>query len=107
MDVAIRLKSEEAQTVLANVLTDAKRPTAVRVAAANALVRHLQQFSRLLTRDQVPHLDALYAQPNLELPLKNSLALVIGSLQPNARLTGERLLQYQPPTPGAPPKKEK
>ncbi len=108
MDVAIRLKSEEAQTVLANVLTDAKRPMAVRVAAANALVRHLQQFSRLLIRDQVRALDALYAQPNLELPLKNSLALVIGSLQPNARLTGERLLQYQPPTPGAPPpKKEK
>jgi hypothetical protein len=107
MDVASLLKSEEAQTVLANVLTDAKRPAAVRVAAANALVRHLQQFSRLLTRDQVRALDALYAQPNLDLPLKNSVALVIGSLQPNARLTGERLLQYQPPTPGAPPKKEK
>jgi hypothetical protein len=108
MDVASRLKSEEAQTVLANVLTDAKRPVAVRVAAANALVRHLQQFSRLLTRDQVRALDALYAQPKLDLPLKNSVAVVIGSLRPNARLTGERLLQYQPPTPGAPaPKPEK
>ncbi len=108
MDVASRLKGEEAQTVLANVATDGKRPLAVRVAAANALVRHIQQFSPLLTRDQVRVLGSLYAQPNLDLPLKNSLALVIGSLQPNARLTGERLLQYQPPVPGAPaPREEK
>jgi hypothetical protein len=104
LEVASRLKSEEAQTVLANVLTDGKRPAAVRVAAANALVRHIQEFSPLLTRDQVRVVHALYAQPNLALPLKNSVALVIGSLHPNARLTGERLLQYQPPVPGAPPK---
>jgi hypothetical protein len=70
-------------------------------------VRSIQEFSPLLTRDQVRVVNALYAQPNLALPLKSSLAVVLGSLQPNARLTGERLLQYQPPTPGAPPKKEK
>ncbi|HWG46199.1 MAG TPA: hypothetical protein VN688_25790 [Gemmataceae bacterium] len=105
MEVASRLKSEDAQTVLANVLADAKRPAAVRVAAANALVRSIQEFSPLLTRDQVRVVNALYAQPNLALPLKSSLAVVLGSLRPNARLTGERLLQYQPPAPGAPPKK--
>ncbi len=106
LEVTSRLRGEEAQTVLANVLTDAKRPVAVRVAAANALVRHLQEFSPLLTRDQMRVVQALYVQPNLALPLKSSVALVIGSLQPNARLTGERLLQYQPPTPGAPPKEK-
>jgi hypothetical protein len=105
MDVASRLQNTEAQTVLANVLTDAKRPMAVRVAAANALVRHIQQFSPLLTRDQVRVLAELYAQPNLDAPLKGSLAPVLGSLLPSARGSGERLLQYQPPTPGAAPKK--
>lgn len=107
MEVVTRLKGEEAQTALANVLTDGKRSLAVRIAAANALVRHMQQFSPLLTRDQVRGIGALYAQASLDAPLKNSVALVIGSLQPDARLTGERLLQYQPPVPGAPAKKEK
>jgi hypothetical protein len=105
MDVVSRLRSEGAQTVLANVLTDAKRPMAVRVAAANALVRHVQQFSPLLTRDQVRVIAELYSQPNLDLSLKSSLAPVLGSLQRSARGSGERLLQYQPPTPGAQPKK--
>jgi len=107
LEVASRLRGEEAQTVLANVLTDGKRPVSVCVAAANALVRHIQEFSPLLTRDQMRVVQAMYVQPNLALPLKSSLAVVIGSLQPNSRLTGERLLQYQPPVPGAPPKKEK
>jgi hypothetical protein len=106
IEVASRLKDEKAQTVLADVLADAKRPPAVRIAAANALVRSIQQYSPLLTGEQVRALHALYAQPNLDEPVKNSVALVIGSLRPDARLTGERLLQYQPPTPGAPPKKE-
>jgi hypothetical protein len=110
IDVASRLRSGNAQTVLVNVIADAKRPMAVRVAAANGLVRSMQEFSPLVTRDQARALAALYAQPNLELPLKNSLAPIIGSLQPSDRLSGERLLQYQPPVPGAPapaPKKEK
>ncbi|HEY7426515.1 MAG TPA: hypothetical protein VH682_19935 [Gemmataceae bacterium] len=108
IEVASRLKREEAQTVLADVLADAKRPMAVRVAASNALVRSIQQFSPLLTRAQAAVLAGLYAQPNLEVPLKNSLALVLGSLQPSARLSGQRLLEYQPPVPGATlPKKEK
>ncbi|HEY7157635.1 MAG TPA: hypothetical protein VH575_27010 [Gemmataceae bacterium] len=106
IEVASRLKGEEAQTVLADVLADAKRPMAVRVAASNGFVRSIQQFSPLLTRAQAAALAGLYAQPDLEASLKNSLALVIGSLQPSARLSGQRLLQYQPPTPGAPPPKK-
>jgi CheY-like chemotaxis protein len=106
MEVAGRLKDNEAQIVLFNVLTDPKRPLAVRVTAANQLVHHLQQFGPLLTRDQLRTLDALYAQPNLDPPLKASLAVVLGTLRPDARLTGERLLQFQPPSP-APPKPDK
>lgn len=112
IEIASRLKGEDAQTVLADVLMDGKRPAAVRVAAANALVRSMQKYSPLLTGEQRRALGALYAQANLDEALKNSVAVVIGTLRPSARLTGERLLQYQPPIPGAapppnPPKEEK
>ncbi|MGH7222817.1 MAG: hypothetical protein ACRELF_06295, partial [Gemmataceae bacterium] len=96
-----------AQTVLANVLADAKRTTAVRIAAANALVRSIQQFSPLLTRDQVRAMTELYAQPRLEEVLKTNVAVVLGSLRPSVRRSGDLLLQYQPQVPGAPPPPKK
>ncbi|MHB1423552.1 MAG: hypothetical protein ACYC3I_10230 [Gemmataceae bacterium] len=105
IEVAARLRSEEAQTVLTNVVADAKRTTAVRIAAANALVRSIQQFGPLLTREQVRVLAELYAQPGLEEVLKTNVALVLGSLQPSARRSGDLLLQYQPQVPGAAPPK--
>jgi hypothetical protein len=107
IEVAARLRREEAQIVLANVLTDGKRTTAVRIAAANALVRNIQQFSPLLSRDQVRVLVEMYADPKLDEVLKNNVALVLGSLRPSVRRSGDLLLQYQPPLPAPPPKKEK
>lgn len=104
-EVAARIRSAEAQTVLANVLADGKRTTAVRIAAANALVRNVQQFSPLLTRDQVSVLAEMYADPKLDELLKNNVSVVLGSLQPSAQRSSDLLLRYQPPTPGAPPKK--
>lgn len=106
IEVAARLKrdqAQEAQTVLANVLADAKRTTAVRIAAANALVRNVQQFSPLLTRAQVGALAEMYADPKLDELIKTRVALVLGSMQPSARRSSDLLLQYQPPVPGAPP----
>ncbi len=93
--------------MLVNVLADDKRSNAVRIAAANALVRNIQQFSPLLTGEQMRGIAELYAKPNLDEVLKNNVALVIGSLRPSARRSGERLLQYQPPVPGAPVKPDK
>ena len=106
IDIAARLRSEEAQTVLANVLVDSKRTTAVRIAAANALIRNIQQFSPLLTRAQVRGIAEMYADPKLEEVLKTQVAVVLGSLRPSARQSGDLLLQYQPPTPAAPPPKK-
>jgi CheY-like chemotaxis protein len=103
IEVAARLRREEAQIVLANVLTDGKRTTAVRIAAANALVRNIQQFSPLLSREQVRAIVEMYADPKLDEMLKNNVALVLGSLRPDARRSGDLLLQYQPPPPAAPP----
>jgi hypothetical protein len=105
IDIASRLKGEEAQTVLANVLADAKRSNAVRIAAASGLIRSIQQFGPLVSRAQASALGELYRQDKLDETLKNNVALVLGSLRPGARQSGDLLLQYQPPTPGAAPKK--
>jgi CheY-like chemotaxis protein len=107
-DAVSRLGGREAQEVLADVVLDGKRPAAVRVAAAAGLVRHIQAFRPALSRTHVASLATLNDLPGTDAPLKAQLALVLGSLQPNARLTGERLLQYQPPVPAppTPPKKD-
>jgi CheY-like chemotaxis protein len=105
-EAAARLPGAEPQQVLADVVLDAKRPPAVRTAAAAQLVRHIQTHSPLLTAAHVRELTVLNNQPDLDPPVRNQVALVLGSLQPNARLSGERLLQFQPPPPGPPPKKE-
>jgi hypothetical protein len=102
-EIAARIRREEAQIVLANVLSDAKRTTAVRIAAANALVRNIQQFSPMLSRDLVRAIAEVYVDPKLDDALRTNVAIVLGSLRPNARQSGDLLLQYQPPPPGAPP----
>jgi hypothetical protein len=108
-EIAARLGGRVPQDVLADVILDGKRPPAVRVAAAAQLIRHIQTYRLQLSRNHAAQLTALASQPDLDPPLKAQLALVMGSLRPDARQTGERLLQYQPPPPGpppAPPKKE-
>jgi hypothetical protein len=61
-----------------------------------------------LPRNYAREFVALANQPTTDAPLRAQLALVLGSLQPDARQTGERLLQYRPPapTPPGPPSKE-
>jgi len=107
IEIAARIRREDAQIVLANVLADSKRTTAVRIAAANALVRNIQQFSPMLSRDLVRVIAEMYADPKLDETLRNSVAIVLGSLRPSARRSGDLLLQYQPPPPppAAPPKR--
>ncbi len=101
-EAASRLPGSEAQMVLADVVLDGKRPLAVRVSAAEQLIRHIQSYSPLLSRAHVKGLLGLNEDPALDPPLKAQIALVLGSLQPDARLTGQRLLQYQPPVPAPP-----
>jgi CheY-like chemotaxis protein len=100
-----RLPGGDAQRELANVVMDDKRPAKLRTAAVGELVRHLQQHSDLLAPAQVESLQGLYSKAT-DQELKDSLARLQGALRPDAKVSGERLLKYQPPTPGpaAPPK---
>jgi CheY-like chemotaxis protein len=93
-----------AQTELLNVVLDDRRAKdpdlGVRIAAADELLRHMQKNRPALDRAQLAALGRLYGQPNLDPTMRNLVALMIGALDPDTRLTGERLLQYRPPTPG-------
>jgi CheY-like chemotaxis protein len=103
VEAAGRLPGPAAQRELANVVLDQGRPEGLRSAAAIELCRHIQQYGLLLTPEQIRSSETLYA--TLQEPkLKANVALVLGSLHPDARQTGERLRSFTPSftTPSAP-----
>lgn len=104
-----RLPGAKPQQELAWVVTDSNRSAAVRVAAANELVRQMQQNTPALTPQQVQALDAVRSAKGTDARLREAVALVIGATRPDARLTGERLKGFEPrpPAPAPPPKEEK
>jgi hypothetical protein len=103
---ASRVPGERSQTDLAVVIVDGARPAGVRVAAALELVRHIQRYGPLLRAAQIEPLRDLAAQPGLDAALKAALDVVMGSLRPGARRTGELLRDYRPRPPAVipPPK---
>ena len=114
VEAAGRLRGREPQSALATLVLDANQPEGLRSAASIELCRHIEQFGLLLTSAQAKALGELYAGlPDSK--LKANVSLVIGTLRPDARQTGERLQQFNPglaspakPEPApAPPKGEK
>jgi hypothetical protein len=106
IEAASRLPGPEPQRELARVvLSDA--PPAIRAAAATALARDVQAHGIALT-NEIAALQDLYAKTD-DAKLKGNLALVLGSLRPDARQTGERLLWFRPvfTPPAKEPAKEK
>ncbi len=93
------------QTELTNVVLDDRQSdkrVKVRAAATAELIRHIQEHGLTLAPTQVAALTALYAKGG-DQELKDELALLMGGMRPDARATGQRLLQFQPPPPGPPP----
>lgn len=104
-----RLPGREPQVELAAIVQEAKKPGRLplhRIVAAELLARHIQQHGVLLPPAQVRALHELY-QTETEPGLRTPLAVVLGSMRPDARLTGERLKSYTPqPLAPEPPAKE-
>jgi hypothetical protein len=101
-----KLGGARPQHELVAVVLDGRRPLPVRIAAARELVHHVQQHSALVNRTQAGAIEALFTEPGTDPTLKAELALVLGSLRPDAHQTADRLLHYQPVPPGpaaAPP----
>jgi hypothetical protein len=104
VEAAGHLPGRLPQRELANVVLDQARPEGLRSAAAIELCRHIQQFGLLLTKEQIGAVEALYSALS-DPKLKVNVALVLGSMHPNARQTGERLRSFTP-TFSAPAPKE-
>jgi CheY-like chemotaxis protein len=102
-----KLSSAVAQRELARVVLDSERNPQLRTAAAYELTHHLQEHNLALSRDQMKGLADLYNGLTGEgtRELRSAVALVIGGMRPEPRVTGQRLQGYVPPPP-APPEKE-
>jgi CheY-like chemotaxis protein len=103
IEVVGNLPGQRPQIELAEVVIDPNRDAAVRNAAARELVRHIQQHTPALHANQVRALQAVHASSKTDPTLRGNVALVMGSLRPSARTTGERLQGFQPPPPAAAP----
>jgi CheY-like chemotaxis protein len=97
IEMAGRLPGPVPQRKLALIVLDPARDK-LRSLAAIHLSRQVQQNGRLLPKVQVKRLQELFATTK-DAKLKANLALVIGSLRPNAKVTGKRLKDFQPPVP--------
>jgi hypothetical protein len=101
IDFLARQEGTKAQVALANVLRDARYKPEVRNEAGLALIGHIQKNGLTLSAMEVRGLKDLHAAPNADKTLKATIAQLQGSLRPDAKTTGERLLQYPPPDPAA------
>lgn len=99
-----KLPGAKAQQGLATVLFRSSRPD-LRGAVAATLARHIQQFGPALSPDQVRGIAELYATTE-DPKLRSNLALLLGSLRPDPRVTAERLERFRPPAPAPPPPPE-
>lgn len=97
--ITATLPSPKAQRALITVLLAGKSPVPVRVAAAEALQRSLQQFGRPDPAQEKVLRAALakeLGQPGLNPILRDRLARLVGTLRPSERTTGERLRGFVP-----------
>jgi vacuolar-type H+-ATPase subunit F/Vma7 len=97
-----RLPGAKAQLGLANLVLDLKAAPQLRSAAAFELVRHIQQHGLVLSADQTQALETLAEGKDTDPALKASVLLVLGTMRPDSRTTGERLKGFSP-TPPPPP----
>jgi CheY-like chemotaxis protein len=94
IDLVARLPGADAQRQLAALVLDPTRDK-LRSPAAIQLSRHIQQYGLLLTAVDVKRIQELFAETK-DAKLKNNLALVIGSLRPSPKITGDRLRDFRP-----------
>jgi hypothetical protein len=110
VEAAGHLPGQLPQRELANVVLDQARPGGLRSAAAIELCRNIQQYGLVLTKEQIRGIETLYGTLS-DLKLKANVALVLGSMHPDARQTGERLRSFTPsfstPKPQAPAEEPK
>src|SRR5262249_31671302 len=104
--VLARIPRAKAQMELATVVADGRYPPPVRNFAGAAVVQAIQKHSALRSQQMVANLETLQGRPDTEPNLRGTLALVLGSLRPDSRTAGERLLRFRPDAPLPAPKEK-
>ena len=84
------IPSIASQTQLAEFAADPAQTNQVRSVASRQLVSHLQLYGLLITKEHVTQLRAAW-QETTQPALHAELSAVMGVLQPNAALIGQRL----------------
>jgi CheY-like chemotaxis protein len=103
IEAAGRLPGPAPQRELLRVVAG-DAPAPIRAAAAAELARHIQVHGNALTGEQTKAIAELY-ESSADPKVKDNIALVLGSLHPDARVTGIRLQRYTPSL-AAPPKEK-
>lgn len=98
IEAVSRLPGVDPQTDLAAVVASEQRPTDVRIAAADGLIRHISRHGVALNKQQGETLIRLLPATNDPL-LRSRIASVVGVLQPTSRQSGLRMERYTPPLP--------
>ncbi len=96
IDVIGTLTGTRPQAELLAALTSPAHPSAVRVAAGKALVKHIQQFGLILRPNETATIAQLAVDPQLDPGVRSTVTALLGALKPTPRLSGERLQGYQP-----------
>jgi len=92
------------QPELAAIVMDGKRIPPVRIAAVQALIKHIQRNGTLMSLEEVTLLERSCMQPAGEPELVFFFSSLVGALKPGPVTTGKRLLDFPGPVPGfAPP----
>ena len=92
-----QLPGGNAQRQLTNVFLDVKRPNPIRVAAADELLRHIQEYGRpgaeaeRILRDTV---EIAIKQPGIDAALRDRMTRMVGALRPGQKTTGQRLRDF-------------
>jgi vacuolar-type H+-ATPase subunit F/Vma7 len=97
-----RVATRSMQRELAAVVLSDQVQAPVRATAAAELNRSIQQMGNVLLRQQLNGLGTLYKTAE-DPALKSNLALVFGSVRPDAGQTGARLKRYEAAVPAVAP----
>ncbi len=103
VEVLARVPGTRAQADLASVVLNDRNPVGTRMSATAALVKHIQKHSPTLQPSVIESLDALRQRPDIDPNLAANISLVLGALRPDPRTAGQRLLEFRPTIPPAPP----
>jgi CheY-like chemotaxis protein len=105
VDAVSRLPGRDAQQDLAGVVLSGADPD-VRLQAADALIRHIQQRGMMLS-DPQKMLVLDRAGTEQDAPVRNRLLALKGIMASSSRETGARLLGFTPSAPAAPKEEPK